>query len=195
VEDGWPGEGNINADPLFVAGPLGDHYLSQVAAGGPSDSPCVDAGSGPAKSTCYETADGMVCLDQLTTRADRLGDGGRLDMGYHFPMNRETREIFAYLGDPDSLPLDCDVYVFSGEADEDITVSLCNVNKQFGRREEQAILIVTNYVVGNPDCPVFNVDRSSLPQEGAFAPGTRQGGRSCVGFCGIIIGGFVQFDK
>jgi len=38
------GEGNMDWDPLFVTGPLGDYYLSQVAAGQGSDSPCLDAG-------------------------------------------------------------------------------------------------------------------------------------------------------
>ena len=28
----WPGVGNINADPQFVQGPLGDYYLSHMAA-------------------------------------------------------------------------------------------------------------------------------------------------------------------
>ncbi|UCF42949.1 MAG: right-handed parallel beta-helix repeat-containing protein, partial [Planctomycetota bacterium] len=39
------GSGNIHSDPCFVSGPLGDYYLSQVAAGQEIQSPCVDAGS------------------------------------------------------------------------------------------------------------------------------------------------------
>ncbi len=45
VEGGFPGAGNIDLDPLFVSGPDGDYYLSQIAAGQAVDSPCVDAGS------------------------------------------------------------------------------------------------------------------------------------------------------
>ncbi|HUW20926.1 MAG TPA: right-handed parallel beta-helix repeat-containing protein [Sedimentisphaerales bacterium] len=37
VEDGWPGEGNIDEDPLFVDAANGDYHL-QV------DSPCINAG-------------------------------------------------------------------------------------------------------------------------------------------------------
>jgi len=32
------------SSPLFATGPLGDYYLSQSAAGQPSDSPAVDTG-------------------------------------------------------------------------------------------------------------------------------------------------------
>ena len=46
IQGGWEGEGNVDADPLFGAGPLGCYYLSQtVATGQPFDSPCVNAGS------------------------------------------------------------------------------------------------------------------------------------------------------
>jgi len=38
VEGGWPGEGNINADPLFHAPQDGDYRLRE-------DSPCVDTGT------------------------------------------------------------------------------------------------------------------------------------------------------
>jgi predicted outer membrane repeat protein len=33
VQGGYAGEGNIDSDPLFVTGPGGDYYVSQVAAG------------------------------------------------------------------------------------------------------------------------------------------------------------------
>ncbi len=36
VQGGWPGTGNIDADPLFVAPGSGDYHLL-------SDSPCIDA--------------------------------------------------------------------------------------------------------------------------------------------------------
>ncbi len=69
VQGGWGGDGNINADPEFVAGPLGPFYLSQIAAGQALDSPAVDAGDATAPFG--------------TTRTDGAADSGVIDMGYH----------------------------------------------------------------------------------------------------------------
>ncbi len=77
VQGGWEGEGNIDTEPLFVEGPLGEFYLSQIAAGQKEDSPCVDAGSDTAKN---------LGLDEYTTRTDEVGDEGVVDMGYHHPI-------------------------------------------------------------------------------------------------------------
>ena len=41
VQGGWPGEGNINANPLFVDSAIGDYHLLP-------DSPCIDAGDNSA---------------------------------------------------------------------------------------------------------------------------------------------------
>jgi predicted outer membrane repeat protein len=38
IEDGWPGVGNIDTDPMFVSGPLSDYHLSL-------GSPCIDTGN------------------------------------------------------------------------------------------------------------------------------------------------------
>jgi hypothetical protein len=77
---GWTGDlggiGNIGDNPLFVSGPLGDYYLSQVAAGQGSDSPCVDAGSEQASA---------LGMSIHTTRTDEIFDSGIVDMGYHYP--------------------------------------------------------------------------------------------------------------
>lgn len=67
--------GNINSNPLFASGPLGNHYLSQIAAGEGSDSPCVDTGSVTAIS---------AGLDSLSTRTDGGVDSGTVDMGFHY---------------------------------------------------------------------------------------------------------------
>ncbi len=67
-------DGNITADPQFVAGIDHNYYLSQTAAGQGSDSPCVDAGSDTAQS---------LGLDATTTRTDAVPDAGIVDMGYH----------------------------------------------------------------------------------------------------------------
>ena len=65
---------NIDADPLFLSGPLGDYYLSQIAAGQLLNSPGLNAGSDLASA---------FDLDQWTTRTDGVGDFGIVDMGYH----------------------------------------------------------------------------------------------------------------
>jgi len=85
IEGGWPGAGNINADPLFISGLLGDWYLGQTAAGQPADSPCLDAGSGSAATTCYDLVGDPTCMDTLTTRTDQELDGGTVDLGFHYP--------------------------------------------------------------------------------------------------------------
>ena len=87
VEGGWPGEGNIDADPLFVTGALGDNYLSQIAAGQIADSPCVDAGR-PDSEMLFGT-----------TRTDGIQDGDVIDMGFHYPL---TDGIYIW-SQPDSF--------------------------------------------------------------------------------------------
>lgn len=72
VEGGREGEGNIDADPLFVSGPLGGYYLSQIAAGQAEDSPCLDAG------------DTSSAVGEGTTRTDHVYDVWPVDMGYHY---------------------------------------------------------------------------------------------------------------
>jgi hypothetical protein len=73
-----PGTGDITSDPQFVSG---GWRLSQVAAGQPSTSPCVDAGSALPAGTGLN-------LDSLvhawTTRTDDVPDAGAADIGYHY---------------------------------------------------------------------------------------------------------------
>jgi predicted outer membrane repeat protein len=78
IEIGYNGEGNIDSDPIFVKGPKGDYYLSQIVAGQKVDSPCVDAG----KTTASE-AD----TDLKTTRIDGVFDTKTVDIGYHYLSN------------------------------------------------------------------------------------------------------------
>jgi hypothetical protein len=78
IEEGFPGTGNISEDPLFVNGPLGKFYLSQMATGDPDetmDSSCLDSGSGLASDHV---------MDSLITRTDEVFDSGMVDMGYHY---------------------------------------------------------------------------------------------------------------
>lgn len=76
TEQNVSGTGNIHDDPLFVTGPQGYYYLSQIAAGQAVDSACVDAGSDTAA---------YLGMDIFTTRTDEVGDKGCVDMGYHYP--------------------------------------------------------------------------------------------------------------
>ena len=88
IQGGWTGEGNNDADPLFVNGPLGDFYLSQIASGQGVNSPCLDAGGGLAMSTCFFGSTGKTCLNYLGTRTDQVKDKGIVDMGYHYGPER-----------------------------------------------------------------------------------------------------------
>lgn len=76
VEGGFPGGVNVlDADPLFAAGPGGNFYLSDAAAGQPATSPAVDAGSVSAAA---------AGLDARTTRTDSVPDAGMVDHGFHY---------------------------------------------------------------------------------------------------------------
>ncbi len=76
VEGGFAGEGNLDADAMFLAGPSGDYYLSQKQAGQGDNSPCLDAGQGKARK---------LGLKRTTTRIDGKADRLAVDLGYHYP--------------------------------------------------------------------------------------------------------------
>ena len=84
IEDGDAGEGNIQDNPRFVTGPLGDYYLSQIAAGQAVDSPCVDVGSDMAAN---------LGMDKFTTRTDESKDTSIVDMGYHHSISPGSPDI------------------------------------------------------------------------------------------------------
>ncbi len=87
VSGGWgsPADHNIQTDPLFTTGVDGTYYLSHIASGQSSDSPCNDAGSASASSICYSDVRDTVCMSERTTRTDLVTDSGTVDMGYHYP--------------------------------------------------------------------------------------------------------------
>ncbi len=117
IEGGYGGPTNIDADPLFTRGVLGDHYLGHTAAGQAADSPCIDTGNAPAGDICYQTAEGTVCLDERTTRVDSVADSGQVDMGYHYPPTARILGLAATLGpSPANPPL---VRVFPPHTDAD----------------------------------------------------------------------------
>ena len=45
ITGGWPGDGNIDLDPLFRDPENGDYHLMATACGDPYDSPCIDMGN------------------------------------------------------------------------------------------------------------------------------------------------------
>jgi len=84
IEDGDPGEGNIQADPQLIAGPLGSHYLSQLEAGQSTQSPCIDAADPATDATLAEE------LRAMTTRTDGVADANAVDMGAHYVVSEPT---------------------------------------------------------------------------------------------------------
>ena len=98
VYGGYPGDGNIADNPLFVSGPEGDYYLSCVAAGQEEDSPCIDAGN--------DTAENCE-LDCLTTQTDGAPDSWTVDLGYHYPTDVQGElAIYCHLNGESFAPGD-----------------------------------------------------------------------------------------
>ena len=80
IEQGWPGTGNIDADPLFVDDASGDLHLS-------AGSPCIDAGNNFAVPFFITTdLDGNPrFVDDPATKDTGFGDPPIVDMGaYEF---------------------------------------------------------------------------------------------------------------
>ena len=84
IAGGYSGAGIIDADPLFIAGPCGEWYLSRTETGQTQDSPCVDTGNQSAADACFPAGPMNICMDDLTTRTDEMTDAGVLDLGYHY---------------------------------------------------------------------------------------------------------------
>ncbi len=82
IQDGYQGQGNINSDPLFTQGALGNYYLSQIICSQYQESPCIDGGHNSAENVCMNTIEGISCMDEKSTGC--LYDEGPADMGYHY---------------------------------------------------------------------------------------------------------------
>jgi len=74
IKDGYPGIGNINADPLFESSSRGDYFLLQSLSDSKPSliSPCINTGD-PASEMIHGT-----------NRVDNVQDMGVIDMGYHY---------------------------------------------------------------------------------------------------------------
>jgi hypothetical protein len=81
IENADDGDGNISGDPLWVAGPWGEFYLSQFMGGQRQESPCIDAGEQYVIQNLQDTYN----LGQITTNIQSRLDTGYADMGYHYP--------------------------------------------------------------------------------------------------------------
>jgi Right handed beta helix region len=83
----WFGAGCLDTDPLFVQGPGGAVYLSHMATGQATDSPCIDANILDASDIQFEVGGLSVSLADFTTRIDGVTDSGIADMGYHYTVD------------------------------------------------------------------------------------------------------------
>jgi hypothetical protein len=71
IEDGYPGMGNINSNPLFRDTLSGDFHLMSIACGDSADSPCIDAGNPDSLDTELNCSAGLG-----TSRSDMGAYGG-----------------------------------------------------------------------------------------------------------------------
>ncbi len=84
IQGGWQGTGNMDSNPLFIAGSQGQYYLEQVGAGQNRTSPCVNAGDVLAEDACVTVDSTTECLNTRTTRIDNHLDSGDADLGFHY---------------------------------------------------------------------------------------------------------------
>ncbi|MCP4580009.1 MAG: hypothetical protein GY839_00215 [candidate division Zixibacteria bacterium] len=93
IQESYPGEGNINVDPLFHDPENGDFHLMAIECGDLYDSPCIDMGH-------------PYILDSLLDCDWGLGDL-RSDMGaYGGGLSSTTGSIKGIITDPDANPID-----------------------------------------------------------------------------------------
>ncbi len=76
IEGGYPGEGNIDLDPMLV---FDSQWWDRHLYLDP-DSPCIDAGSRSAEE---------AGLSGMTTQEDGTPDTGTVDMGSHYPLSNQ----------------------------------------------------------------------------------------------------------
>jgi len=76
IQGGWPGEGNIDIDPLFRDPDIGDYHLMAIECGDPYDSRCIDMGHPDILDSLLDCDWGLGCL-----RSDMGAYGGGDSVG------------------------------------------------------------------------------------------------------------------
>jgi hypothetical protein len=122
IQGGWPGEANIDIDPLFRNPENGDYHLMAVYCGDPYDSPCIDTGHPDSLDSildCWyglgtERADmgaygggntgWLTSIVEMNEQASVLPGEFRLDQNYPNPFNSQT-EIGYYLPQSEIITL------------------------------------------------------------------------------------------
>ena len=87
IMGGFPGQGNIASNPVFISTEDGDYFLSQISAGQTVNSPCLNTGGDLSQNICFNMHFGEVCLSEWTTRTDGGLDLSLIDMGFHYIPN------------------------------------------------------------------------------------------------------------
>ncbi len=82
IDGGFSGTGNINTDPRFETGPIGNFYLNNTG----TPNPCRNAGSAPSTDICFLMGKSTVCMDQMVTSIYGSSDTSTVDMGVHYPL-------------------------------------------------------------------------------------------------------------
>jgi len=109
------GEHDIEADPMFVRGPIDIHYLDPA-------SPAIDAGTGALSQFCLPDDPGFsfgafalddcgvfrgeVCLDDFTTLVDETADNDPPDLGFHYAPQHPTPTPI-----PPAIPVQLDLHL------------------------------------------------------------------------------------
>lgn len=132
VQGGYAGVGNVEADPYFIRGYDGFHYLSSTESGQIEDSACIDAGSELASNISFIGPDGYpLYLNELHTRTDKVEDAGIVDIGFHYcaciphaPQIIRVPTDFEVIQDAIDYALNGDIVVVAdGTYEESINVS------------------------------------------------------------------------
>jgi len=93
IKGGWPGEGNIDEDPLFRDLDNDNYHLMATYCGDPYDSPCIDAGDPSILD------DSLDCWHGLGTSRSDMGAYGGANAGWPTLVEGEK-------GQAESLPKD-----------------------------------------------------------------------------------------
>ena len=118
IQDGWPGEGNIDLDPLFVDPEGGDFHLrwDNFPIEDETKSPCIDAGSpwSPLDPDSTRADIGALSFDQhvgIDDEPPALPREIRLLQNYPNPFNSRTTIQYAM---PEAGPVKIEVYDLLG---------------------------------------------------------------------------------